>query len=65
MMMKLFRRWKKSGHEIYAQNSKPILFGNKQSLFDVDWCSFNVCLCLQIFLLDDLNFQLFWETNKD
>jgi Holliday junction DNA helicase RuvB len=34
MMMKLFRRWKKSGHEIYAQNSKPILFGNKQSLFD-------------------------------
>jgi MoxR-like ATPase len=34
MMMKLFRRWKNSGHKIYPQNSKPILFGNKQSLFD-------------------------------
>jgi DNA replicative helicase MCM subunit Mcm2 (Cdc46/Mcm family) len=34
MMMKLFRRWKNSGHKIYPQHSKPILFGNKQSLFD-------------------------------
>jgi Holliday junction DNA helicase RuvB len=32
--MRLFRRWKKSGHEIYPQSRKPILFGNKQSLFD-------------------------------
>ena len=34
MMMNLFRRRKKSGHEIYPQNSKSILVGNKQSLFD-------------------------------
>jgi hypothetical protein len=32
--MKLFGRWKETSIEILSRNSKSILIGNKQGLFD-------------------------------